>query len=92
MTNSAILFTYVESPVIWNSFLPVDIISYVPVHSLGATHSFLASSKNVPFGHSHPLIAQISGQAMGSVLPHLRVQLGCAAHGFLTCPLIGQTV
>ena len=67
--------------------------AYVPaLHSLGTTHSFFSSSMTVPVGHSHPLIIQTKGQAPGSVLLHVRWQLGCEAHSFLICPLIGHTV
>ena len=44
---------------------------YVPLHSLGGTHSLVASSMTVPKGHSHPLIMQIRGQAIGPILLHV---------------------
>ena len=37
------------------------LLVYIPVHSLGATHSFLASSITIPLGHSHPLTIKTSG-------------------------------
>ena len=38
---------------------------YVPSHSPGVTHSFIASSITVPGGHSHPSMIQIRGQIVG---------------------------
>ena len=64
---------------------------HIPVHSLGATHSLMVSSITVPFGHSHPLVIQMRGQARGPVVLHVWWQPGCEAHSFLTCPLMGQT-
>ena len=63
---------------------------YLPSHLLGSTHSLFVTSMTVPAGHSHPLITQISGQGIGPVLLHVRWQLGCEAHSFLICPLMGQ--
>ena len=67
-------------------------IHKLPLHSLGATHSFFSSSITVPVGHSHPLIIQTAGQGLGPVLLHVRWQLGCEAHSLLICPLTGQAM
>ena len=46
----------------------------------------------VPSGHSHPSTIQMRGQATTPVELHARWQLGCLAHSFLICPLIGHAV
>ena len=46
----------------------------------------------VPSGHSHPSTMQMRGQATTPVELHARWQLGCLAHSFLICPLIGHAV
>ena len=40
------------------------LLVYIPVHSLGGTHSFLASSITVPFGHSRSLTIKTSGSEL----------------------------